>query len=94
MSKYTSPDVLEFAQAHGTMVRTALTSYISNMTEIAGQTQAGYDAIKDDPAAREAQDKTMITTNGLKHSAALFRESADRARKALEAFNELTGEEW
>lgn len=62
-----------FDHEHGAMVANALTVYAQHMRETAREAQAGYDAIKDDPARRAAQDRSMITTRGLtqlrRHSA-------------------------
>jgi hypothetical protein len=78
-----------FYRDHGTIVRTALTPYIEKMRDVAEECLRGYEAIKDDPEKRAAQDKTQITTLGLYHMSQLFTESADKAQAAYRALERL-----
>ncbi|HSR83479.1 MAG TPA: hypothetical protein VLM11_04790 [Streptosporangiaceae bacterium] len=62
------------------------------MREHAAKAQAACDAIKDDPDKVAAQDRSFVTTNGLRQMAQLFGESADKADKARTAWDELVGD--
>jgi hypothetical protein len=80
----------KFLIDHGEMIRTVLGVYAEGMRDEAQYAQAAYEAIKDDPARRAAQDKTLITTHGLKLSAELIADAATRAERALTALADLT----
>jgi hypothetical protein len=69
------------------------------MTKAATECQAGYDQVKDDPAARAALDAPaespgMIsvapTAEGLKHMAQMFTESASKYSQKLAALTKIT----
>lgn len=81
--------VESFFEEHEYMLTTALTSYIDMMRQEAGRALAAYEAIKDDPEQRAAQDKTLMTTNGLKISSLMIRDAADRAENTLQALEQL-----
>jgi hypothetical protein len=70
----------------------ALRWYATYMRENAAGAQLSYDQISADPEAAARQDESMMTTNGLRHSAQIFREAADRADETLGAFMELAGD--
>jgi hypothetical protein len=78
-----------FLSAHEGIIRTALEVYARNMTEVAAESMAAYDRVKDDAAARAAQDNSILTVQGLLTSARIFTESAERAERALEALEKL-----
>lgn len=82
-----------FLDEHGGVIGTALEVYAEHMRESAEPLAAQYAAIKDDAEASAAQDKTWVTTLGLKHMAGLFRDSADRADRAATALSDLQEEE-
>jgi hypothetical protein len=71
----------------------ALRWYAAYMRGNAADAQLSYDRISADPEAAARQDESMMTTNGLRHSAAIFREAADRADETLGAFMELAGDQ-
>jgi len=78
-----------FSATYGSAVRSALAWFAGYMRGNAAQTQASYDSIKDDPEAVARQDQSMMTTNGLAHSARIFAETADKADEALAAYKAL-----
>lgn len=79
----------KFLSTHGHVAANALSVYAERMRGEALPLLAHYEKIKDDPEARAAQDKTLITTNGLVGIANRFKDSADRADKAREALRDL-----
>lgn len=81
-----------FDQRHHAVVTIALAVYIEYMRDEAGKALAAYEAIKDDPEKRAAQDKTFMTTRGLHQSGVLFDQSADSAQRALNDYETLTGD--
>lgn len=83
----------EFTGRHGHTVTNAMQVYVDSMREEARNARAAYDAIKDDPAKTAAQDKTIVTTLGFLHMSRAFTEAADRCERALNAWQELTGED-
>ena len=74
---------------HGIVIREALRLYEDYMREQSAKMQASYDAISDDPDACARQDESWLTVAGIKHIAAGFREAADRAASATEAWEDL-----
>ncbi len=80
----------DFESTHGHVVTNALTVYAERMRKDADAIQAQYDAIKDSPEARTAQDASMVTTMGLFHAAQAVREAADTADAAREAYENLS----
>jgi hypothetical protein len=89
-------DLDEFTVKYGYTVTNALMVYSEHMTKDADEIQAAYDTIKDEPEARARQDKSMITTEGLRWSVQAIREAvsqADAAREAWEALTDLDDED-
>lgn len=58
----------------------ALHNHAERMTDAAELAQAQYDAGQYDPDTKAAQDRSLVTNNGYKHSAQLFEKSAKKAR--------------
>lgn len=79
-----------FVSEHGDMIRTVLGVYAEGMREEAQHALDAYEAINGDPARRAAQDKTLMTTRGLKLSGEIIADAADRAERALAALADLT----
>jgi hypothetical protein len=79
----------QFIDQHGGVIGTALEVYARQMREQAEPLLARYEEIKDDPERKAEQDGTWITTLGLKHTAGLFGDSADRADKAAKELQDL-----
>jgi hypothetical protein len=80
----------QFETGFGAVLTTALRAYSEDMRKNAAELQKHYDKIKDDPAARAAQDDSMITADGLAHMARGMRESAERGARAQESWEQLT----
>jgi hypothetical protein len=59
------------------------------MERAAHENQTAYDRIKDDPRAVTAQDRSVITTEGLTISAERFAANADQARAAHTALTDF-----
>jgi hypothetical protein len=78
----------EIVSQHATVLRTALGAYIERMREARDEAQGAFDAIKDDPAKRAAQDQTLFTTQGLRHAADMFQQSAEAARTVRDLIDE------
>jgi hypothetical protein len=81
--------VLTLMARHENTIGNALDVYIRDMTKTANETQSEYESVKDDPEAAARQDASLITVNGLKHAAQMFREAADHAQLALDELEEL-----
>jgi hypothetical protein len=79
-----------FVSEHAEMIRTMLAVYAEGMREEAQHALDAYEAIKDDPARRAAQDKTLVTARGLRLSGEIIADAADRAEQALAALAGLT----
>ena len=93
MAASQSPALDDYAAEHGYVLTNALDVYSEHMREQATKCQATYDAIKDDPDKFAEQDRSFVTTNGLRQMAVMFSESADRADKARAAWDRLVGDE-
>ncbi len=78
-----------FIDRYASVIDTALRTYAEDMTASAVPLEAQYRNVSADPERRAAQDKSWVTTNGLKHMAVLLRESANQAVKARSALAEL-----
>jgi hypothetical protein len=85
-------------EQHSELILSALESYRRELetsqqevTRGAAECQAGYDKIKDDPAACAAQDRTMVTTAGLYHMARMFTESAQDYTVKIAVLDEIAG---
>jgi hypothetical protein len=85
-------DLVQFLADHESVVINALDIHVRDMTEVAKDAQASYEKISKNPAAAALQDQSMMTTSGLRMSAELFRDSAKRAQKALDALEALAGQ--
>jgi len=81
--------LLQFFADHENTITNALQIHVRDMTKIAEETQTAYEQISKNPATVAAQDQTIMTTNGLRMSAQMFRNSAERAQKALDALEAL-----
>ncbi len=79
-----------FDEEHGYTVTNALQVYVDRMRQEARELREAYATIKADPELAAAQDKTLMTTGGLRMSADLFSEAADKTERALRAWQELT----
>lgn len=73
----------EFLTEHTAIVQAALRVYIERMTE------AGYQEATADPARRAAQDRSLVTTEGLRQSAELFEQQSTHAQAALDLLTDL-----
>lgn len=78
-----------FRRHHGRDTLDALAWYARYMRQNSDEIQASYDQIKDDPEARARQDASIVTTNGLLHSARAVREAAGRADETATAYKAL-----
>jgi hypothetical protein len=74
--------VLAFLEKHGAVINAALDVYSEYMAGQANDAMAAYDAIKDNPAKRAEQDKTFMTTEGLRMSSQMFMQAAKDADRA------------
>lgn len=84
----------EFVDVHGYTLLYAANVYAERFRKEAANAQAAYDAISADPKLAAEQDKSLMTTNGLRQSARLFTEAANRAEEAANALRVLIeGEE-
>ncbi|MBT2609901.1 hypothetical protein J7I97_16875 [Streptomyces sp. ISL-87] len=79
----------EFLRRRETILRTALEVYVRRMNEAADVAQKDYEAGQADPAVKEHQDTSMMTNFGLKHCAAMFRDSATSAEVAMTELMDL-----
>lgn len=79
----------EFLEMYSHTIANSLEVHARTMRDAAREVADGYLAIKDDPQARAAQDKTLITTNGLREAAEIFTEQARRDDVAAEALQHL-----
>jgi uncharacterized membrane protein YccC len=82
-----------FVSEHGELIRTALAIYADNMREESLRVLDAYASIAGDPARRAAQDKTLMTTRGLRLSGEILADAAYRAERALTALADLTDED-
>lgn len=73
-----------FAREHEHTITNALRNHAERMDAAANEARQGYEAIKDDPAARERQDAAIVTTEGLRMSAELFASDAAKARRVAD----------
>jgi hypothetical protein len=85
-------DIERFVVEHGATTANALEVYIRQMEEVRKEAQDGFEAAKDDPERQASQDKSRITTYGLKLMAGIFEDNANRARRTLDALNKLREE--
>lgn len=85
----------DFMGRHEYTVANALAVYAERMNKESAEALAAYESIKDDPAKVIEQDKTLMTTRGLRHAGLAFKEAADSAKAALEAWRDLADtDEW
>lgn len=82
-------DLAEWVQRNETLLSIALTSYAEYMEEAATEARAAYEAGQADPAVKAAQDGSLVTNNGLRISAEMFTDSAERARFAASEMDDL-----
>jgi hypothetical protein len=97
MSTKTQDRLVALLERHEDIVLAALDGYRAEIeksrdecTRAAKECQEGYDRVKDDPAARAAQDRTGITTMGLYHLARRFTEGAGKHAENLAALDEIS----
>lgn len=82
-----------FLDEYGNVIGNALIVYAEKYRNEAKPLLERYEAIKDDEEARADQDKTWVTTLGLRHMAGLFGEAADKAERAVKELAELQEED-
>ncbi|MFE6226911.1 hypothetical protein [Streptomyces sp. NPDC057854] len=79
---------------HESIIRTALSVYVERMEENAKACREAYEAGKANPEVKAQQDASFMTNDGLRHLAAMSRESAASARKASDdILNAILGPE-
>jgi hypothetical protein len=78
-----------FLYEHSGTVSNVLETYARDMHAEADKAMAAYDGIKDDSVKRAIQDKTMITSEGLRMAGEMMREAAQRAEAAWDALQVL-----
>lgn len=78
-----------FISEHGNTIRTALETRSREMNKAADEAMEGYNAVKDDPEKRAAQDQSQVTTRGLLSFARIFTDNAGRASRARAALDLL-----
>lgn len=83
----------EFARNNESMITSALRVYAEQMDEAATASLAAFEAGRANAEVKAAQDGSLLTNNGLRHSTQLFVESAEKARKVARELQELTDEE-
>lgn len=82
-----------FVTEYASVIDTALRVYAEDMTANAKPLEVQYDQVYGDPELRARQDNSWVTTMGLKHLAALLRDSASQALRARAALARLEEEE-
>lgn len=96
---YVERDEFEHAQraaeilaAHGAIISAALTAFSEQMTA-AGQAQAAWETLRDDPEAARAHDISgaLVTARGYQGLAQIWRGNAEAARAAQQALRARTG---
>ncbi len=70
-------------------IANALGNQVKHMTEAAAAAVEAYATATATPEAKAAQDASLMTTAGLKHSAELFQQDAAKAQGILDQLNEL-----
>lgn len=79
-------ELASVARQHDSVILTALGARESHFGAAEREAREHYEAGQADPAVKAAQDATIMTNNGLKHSAEMFADGARRARDARLAF--------
>ncbi len=79
-----------YTEQHIYLITTALGVYAEHMREAADEAERHYRAGQDDAAVKTAQDRSMVTNNGYRQSAAMFRDCAGRAEAVLAGLAERT----
>jgi hypothetical protein len=82
----------DFIATHSSVLLTALEVYAGNMRDVSAEILGAYNLIKDDPVRSAAQDKTIMTTRGLRSTSQILADSARRAAEAHNALQEIR--EW
>ena len=79
----------DFLAEHAGVITIALETYARTMLEESSRLHASYTAIKDDPDKRAAQDKTLITTHGIRMAGEILADASKRATAARTALVRL-----
>ena len=79
----------QFDGDYGYSVTSSLAERASYMRQAAQEAHEAFEYASATPERTAAQDASLITVMGLKHSAAIFRESAAAYDKASEAWEAL-----
>lgn len=89
MSMSRNDRIAKFVESSVWTIANALSNHAERMEQAAKEARTAYDAGQSDPEVKAAQDASLLTSNGLKFSAELFEQEAEKARKVCDDLQAL-----
>lgn len=85
--------IASYVGANSDTILNALHNQASRMEQAATEAIVGYEAGRADPKVQAAQNATLMTNNGLRQAATMFKQDAVRARRVATELQDLLDDE-